>query len=46
MAMNSKKLSSRANSYLGIVTLVVILAVVGLTSEMFGWISLPASNSP
>ena len=35
MAMNSKKLSSRANSYLGIVTLVVILAVIGLTSEMF-----------
>ncbi len=35
MAMNSKKLSSRANAYLGIVTLVVILAVVGLTSEMF-----------
>src|SRR4051812_23860806 len=35
MAMNSKKLSSRANAYLGLVTLVVILAVVGLTSEMF-----------
>ncbi|MDB5050253.1 MAG: gliding motility protein GldG [Fibrobacteres bacterium] len=35
MAMNSKKLSSRANAYLGILTLVVILAVVGLTSEMF-----------
>ncbi len=35
MAMNSKKLSSRANSFLGIITLVVILAVVGLTSEMF-----------
>jgi ABC-2 type transport system permease protein len=35
MAMNSKKLSSRATAYLGIVTLVVILAVVGLTSELF-----------
>jgi ABC-2 type transport system permease protein len=35
MAMNSKKLSSRANAYLGLVTLVVILAVIGLTSEMF-----------
>jgi len=35
MATNSKKLSSRANAYLGLVTLVVILAVVGLTSEMF-----------
>jgi ABC-type uncharacterized transport system involved in gliding motility auxiliary subunit len=35
MAMNSKKLSSRANAYLGLVTLLVILAVVGLTSEMF-----------
>jgi len=35
MAMNSKKLSSRANAYLGLITLVVILAVVGLTSEMF-----------
>jgi gliding-associated putative ABC transporter substrate-binding component GldG len=35
MAMNPKKLSSRANAYLGIVTLVVILAVVGLASEMF-----------
>ncbi|MDQ3000485.1 MAG: GldG family protein [Fibrobacterota bacterium] len=35
MAMNSKKLSSRANTYLGIITLVVILAVIGLTSEMF-----------
>lgn len=35
MAMNSKKLSSRANAYLGIVTLVVILAAIGLTSEMF-----------
>jgi gliding motility-associatede transport system auxiliary component len=35
MAMNSKKMSSRANAYLGIITLVVILAVVGLTSEMF-----------
>ncbi len=33
--MNSKKLSSRANAYLSIVTLVVILAVVGLVSQMF-----------
>ena len=35
MAMNSKKLSSRANSFLGIITLAVILAVLGLASEMF-----------
>ena len=35
MAINSKKLSSRANAYLGLITLVVILAVVGLSSEMF-----------
>lgn len=33
--MNSKKLSSRANAWLGIVTLLVILAVVGLASQMF-----------
>jgi gliding-associated putative ABC transporter substrate-binding component GldG len=33
--MNSKKLSSRANTYLGILTLAVILAVVGLSSQMF-----------
>ncbi len=33
--MNSKKISSRANAYLGAVTLVVILAVVGLVSELF-----------
>jgi gliding-associated putative ABC transporter substrate-binding component GldG len=35
MAMNSKKLSSRANSFLGIITLVVILAALGLISERF-----------
>lgn len=33
--MNSKKLSSRANTYIGIVSLLVIIAVVGLTSQMF-----------
>jgi ABC-2 type transport system permease protein len=33
--MISKKLSSRANAYLGALTLVVILAVVGITSEQF-----------
>ncbi|HLP40401.1 MAG TPA: GldG family protein, partial [Fibrobacteria bacterium] len=33
--MNSKKMSSRANAYLGAITLVVILAVLGLTSQMF-----------
>jgi gliding-associated putative ABC transporter substrate-binding component GldG len=33
--MNSKKLSSRATAYLGILTTVVILVVVGLASEMF-----------
>lgn len=33
--MNSKKLSSRATAYLGIITTVVILAVLGLSSEMF-----------
>jgi ABC-2 type transport system permease protein len=33
--MNSKKLSSRANAYLGILTMVVVLAVVGLASQLF-----------
>lgn len=33
--MNSKKLSSRANAWLGVLTLLVILAVVGLASQMF-----------
>lgn len=33
--MVSKKLSSRANAYLGAITLVVILAVIGIASEQF-----------
>ena len=33
--MNSKKLSSRANAWLGFVTLVVILAAAGLASQLF-----------
>ncbi len=33
--MNSKKLSSRATALLGILTTVVILAVIGLASQMF-----------
>ena len=33
--MNSKKLNSRATAFLGIITTVVILIVVGLTSELF-----------
>src|SRR5690606_27346105 len=35
MAMNSKKLSSRATAYLGIVTMMVILVVIGLSSQLF-----------
>lgn len=44
--MNSKKMSSRANAYLGVVTLVVILAVAGLVSQMFwsGRIDLTATK--
>lgn len=33
--MNSKKLSSRANAWLSVLTLVVILAVIGLGSQLF-----------
>lgn len=33
--MNSKKLNSRTTAYLGIISVVVILTVVGLTSELF-----------
>jgi gliding-associated putative ABC transporter substrate-binding component GldG len=33
--MNSKKLSSRANAWLSVLTLVVILAVLGLASQLF-----------
>lgn len=44
--MNSKKLSSRANAWLGFLTLIVIVAVLGLASQMFfhGRIDLTKTN--
>lgn len=44
--MNSKKLSSRANAYLGALTLVVIIAILGLGSQMFlhGRLDLTKTN--